>query len=476
MSELSIDLELIFDECLTAMFDEDKTTEEVLAAYPTERAELEPLLMLSERLHAARQIQPSAEFRAVAATRMKNLVAARPHTTRSAALRGTRTNPGTDGVLGWLLGSGRGVAWARVLGVLLVLWFFVGALTVSASSSALPGDTLYPVKRAVETTQLATASEARDANLHLVFAQRRLQETADLLARSRPEGIEIALQGYESELDALLRLLGEDSDLTPLQRERLANRLAGELDGFETRLAELVEQTPRATRASVMAALMISRNGRLRLRDFLTEPGLPGAIPPLATATPTPTPSATATATPTVTVTPTETTTPTATATPTIASRTRLPDEPPAGWPAGCPWPPPDEPVRDWPSICPIPTSWPEGRPTRPADWPRPRLTVTPEPGWATRPSDLPAPPGDWPTPAPWPTESVFPTSPPWPTLPPTPEWPDVTPPSDWPTPPSDFPTTPPMPTMPPFPTPPDWPGGGDSGGQPGFPTRPARP
>jgi hypothetical protein len=57
----------------------------------------------------------------------------------------------------------------------------VGSLsTVNAAADSLPGDTLYSVKRITEQAQLKLASLDRRAVLHTEFAERRLNEAAEL--------------------------------------------------------------------------------------------------------------------------------------------------------------------------------------------------------------------------------------------------------------------------------------------------------
>jgi len=62
----------------------------------------------------------------------------------------------------------------------------LGTAAVAASASSLPGDLLYPVKRAVEKIELTIHRDpASRARLHLEFAQRRLAELSALLAERR---------------------------------------------------------------------------------------------------------------------------------------------------------------------------------------------------------------------------------------------------------------------------------------------------
>lgn len=72
--------------------------------------------------------------------------------------------------------------------LVLVICLMVFGSTAFASSNALPGEILYPVKRVTEKLQLnvATSEEAK-VNLQARFAQKRLQELGELHKRTSIE-------------------------------------------------------------------------------------------------------------------------------------------------------------------------------------------------------------------------------------------------------------------------------------------------
>jgi len=95
----------------------------------------------------------------------------------------------------------RPVAVGLVAAALLVL---MASSAVAASSSALPGEALYGVKRAVERVRLSfPGGPAPKAQLHLEFADRRLAELQELLAqREAGEDVDVgaAMKAYGQEL------------------------------------------------------------------------------------------------------------------------------------------------------------------------------------------------------------------------------------------------------------------------------------
>lgn len=77
--------------------------------------------------------------------------------------------------------------------------------TVSAAADSLPGDTLYSVKLITEQAQLKLASLDKQAVLHTEFAQRRMQEVAQLqeAAKTNPEKatyVQGTLEAYKKEV------------------------------------------------------------------------------------------------------------------------------------------------------------------------------------------------------------------------------------------------------------------------------------
>jgi hypothetical protein len=327
MRNPSVLLEDILDDCITAIQKRGKTVADCLARYPAQCEELEPLLRLTVRLQAARTLHAPPEFRRVAAM------------------------------------------------------LLVGGGTVYASTDALPGDALYPVKRAVEAVQLAMSlNDASDAMLHLAFAARRLDEAAALLEKDRPQDIGQALTGYEAQVESVLVFFGEDSDLSLDEQTALADLLVTAQAHHEARLTVLLDQVPEAARPTIELALMASRTARAQALETLGgEPGKPEDVP---TDLPEPSPQP-PTKVPEPTSTPAQP--PTLTPSPEAPAPTLSPQ-----------WPTPPEWVT--------PPAWPTG-------WPTPPAWVTPS-AWPT----------EWPTPPAWVTPSAWPTE--WPTPPAPPKWP----------------------------------------------------
>lgn len=142
------------------------------------------------------------------------------------------------------------VAVSLVTGI--VLMFGAGS-AVAASQGALPGDTLYGIKRAVERVSLALhrAPEGR-AGLQLQFAQIRLNEIQALLAAGRDageaiEGLEDALAGAEQ--DALHAVaLGHDADLLLAHVQDMISKHVAVLTG-------VLDQVPDQAKDAIQRAI-----------------------------------------------------------------------------------------------------------------------------------------------------------------------------------------------------------------------------
>ena len=104
---------------------------------------------------------------------------------------------------------------ALVLIAAAITAILLGGAAVSASASALPGEILYPLKRAVERIELIVRRDpASQTRLHLQFAQRRLTELSALQAmrrQGRNVNVGAAMSAYRSEVAAAQRSLSADS-------------------------------------------------------------------------------------------------------------------------------------------------------------------------------------------------------------------------------------------------------------------------
>ncbi|MFZ1400317.1 MAG: DUF5667 domain-containing protein [Candidatus Promineifilaceae bacterium] len=284
--------------------------EQILARYPDHVAALRPFLQTALQL-ATVAPQPSL------AAKQRSQKAFLAH---AESLKVTPVQPS---------------AWYRLRQILLPLVslaavvILFGATAVSVSGSAIPGDTLYTVKRLVEDVRLNGADDPETA-VALVesYRQERIREVQTLLRTGRA-----AEASFEGEVQAL------QTDQWTVAEIDIQLNAATRITG-QPRLGELARVNGRTENGVFTAETIEILTGSVAEpeQEPTPEPSPPAAPSATATATLTPTPAptealtATATATLTATPSPSPTATGTPTATPTempLPTATLVPTQPP---------------------------------------------------------------------------------------------------------------------------------------------------
>jgi hypothetical protein len=261
------DFEARSGEALAAL-DQGETVEAILSRYPEDAEALRPILEMARELQA---LPLAYSVSGQQASRQAMLAEAR-------RLRDRRTPVFTR------FSGLRRLGFA--LGALLVLFVAASSLLARPVATALPGQALYPLKRAAEDMQLRLAADP--APLATRFLEERRQE---LLA--------VVATGQEAELDCAgtIRTIADDRWQT---------------DDF-------VLFIPAQSAVEGIPAIGAPFEGRCQVRDGqvfaldirISGPGkLPSELPSPTPAPPSPTPTPTATPTATATPTPTATDTP----------------------------------------------------------------------------------------------------------------------------------------------------------------------
>jgi hypothetical protein len=187
--------------------------------------------------------------------------------------------------------------WSLAASVVLLL-MFVGAIPSSLAS--VPGDFLYPVKRAIEQGELAFAnSPETSAATHLTHAERRSQEAAALLARGQFDPA--LIDGAINELATAAQIVRGDSQFDAVMKDNFERQTALIIAQVNTvlALASDAAQISELTVVPLMTEIYVTQNGG-------------GLLLPTATPTTRPSPTDAPTYTP---IPPTETLLPTATQT-----------------------------------------------------------------------------------------------------------------------------------------------------------------
>jgi hypothetical protein len=259
------DLTDILDQCLEQL-NKGQSVEDCLAPYPAIAVQLAPLLRLAQQIAALRQDeQPSPA--ALQAARQKVL---------REAVRLSDAHSGKSPLarIPWRLSLQPILrrSMAAVLAASLLLVMLLGTGAVAASANSLPGDALYPVKRASEEVRLLLAFDQQTkAQLQHDMDERRIEEAKAVADSQRV--VELAFRGRVEQMqDGRWTVSGVSIEISP--DTVIEGRIA---------LGDQVQVQVRSLSDGTLQALSVSRE--------------PQELAPLPTATPTePEPTATLTA------------------------------------------------------------------------------------------------------------------------------------------------------------------------------------
>ena len=147
--------------------------------------------------------------------------------------------------------------------LLVVVVLFGGAsATAYASQSALPGDALYPVKTSLEQTQINLANDAyNQAQLHLEFAQRRLNEIKELLAQGRTNDVEFASNEFEHYIQEAMKASQIVQAADAARGAEISKLVSQALLDYASALKSVLIAAPDAVKPTVERALLASQDG-----------------------------------------------------------------------------------------------------------------------------------------------------------------------------------------------------------------------
>lgn len=160
---------------------------------------------------------------------------------------------------------------------------------VAASAGALPGQLLYPVKRAVEKIDLTLHRDpASRARLHLQFAERRLDELSTLLELRRSgQNVDIgaAMSAYQAEISAVQAAVDDASPSAQL--EALLGHVQDELAGHVAVLEQLRDNVvPSQARDAIQNAIDRAETARTNVMHGRSGGGKPSGTPGGSSSTP----------------------------------------------------------------------------------------------------------------------------------------------------------------------------------------------
>jgi hypothetical protein len=228
----------ILDECITWITVRGETVDECLIRYPEHSSQLEPHLRLVARTAHAYSFTPSVAAKERGRQRLEAEL-------RSLQYQepGRRTLPFSFPplLLGWRL------RWAAAMTVVLLLVLGGGAGLVKTSSNALPGEALYPIKRATEQVRLAfQPSQVGKAELHLAYAENRAREISSLLQKGDISRLEPTGENLREHLATAANTASSVDDEQALSR--LRSRLEATTSQALGHLQLAVQEAPEVSR------------------------------------------------------------------------------------------------------------------------------------------------------------------------------------------------------------------------------------
>lgn len=222
-------LEDIVARCLADM-ERESSLEDCLARYPQQRELLMPLLRTAARLRAAPRVVPAPAFKRATRMRLTNLVQAGARSQESGRAVTKRGLLRCIKQVRLKLASRMRMSPVALAVSMLAVFITIGAWVVHSSANSLPGDVLYPAKLATEQTRLLLSpGDVRAAELHLSFAEERLEEAVALARSGRWEAVQEATTRYVEEMDAAsipLETATDGEDLRELLKVSTAQHLA----------------------------------------------------------------------------------------------------------------------------------------------------------------------------------------------------------------------------------------------------------
>jgi hypothetical protein len=243
------------------------TLEQCLALYPEYGEELEALLGTAASIQARATFAPRPGYPAASRARLvKSLGRRQPSRSFLPRFSFRPRSP---------LALSRRVAFATVI-VIVMVASMAGGGTVYASQAALPGDSLYPVKLAVEETRLVFSDDLGDVSLAFEFLQKRTDEIQALVVAGREEDLPLAVETFSSQIDAAAEALAAVAQEDVGRAAPLALALDQALLNHSKVLGSVLETAPEKAKPALEKAISASNKGLETVHDvFEDKPGGP---------------------------------------------------------------------------------------------------------------------------------------------------------------------------------------------------------
>jgi len=231
----------ILNDCIDAML-RGESLEDCLVRYPEQSAELEPLLqIMSCTRETTRNIEPRPDFKAQLRYQVQSRIAERKEKARDKYL-----------TIGWL------PRWASITLVSVLILTFAAGSVYAISADTLPGDLLYPVKRAGEQVQLFfTFSNEGKAVLHATLASRRIEEIETIAPKADAATVSKLSSEFESNLQKVCELaaiMAEETEKAEQELLELKNKIVVNYAKDSSAMQSAENNAPDETKGEIATA------------------------------------------------------------------------------------------------------------------------------------------------------------------------------------------------------------------------------
>ena len=262
------DLADILASYLESMERGESSPEELLALHPEHRSELESLLRTAIDIKDRADFAPRPSFRLSSRTRLFRILetAQKPQSAarESKPLRIPKFSKKL--VMSWAI-------------LLVLVVSMISGGTVYASSEALPGDTLHPVKLFIEDARLFISDDAGKASLAVEYVDVRVQEIQALAAANgKDNALNLAVSLFDGKVTAANAALTALAKSDPERAAQLAIQFENALSRHTEALISQLASIPDEAKPAIERAIQASSTGRQTIQN-LFETGSPGGPP-----------------------------------------------------------------------------------------------------------------------------------------------------------------------------------------------------
>lgn len=248
-----LQIEDTLQRALTAVLEEGQSLEEALSAYPDLQDELRPRLETALWLISRKEaLEMRPGFLPVSKGRLLDSIQQVASSLPGRLLRFFSQLQRQSLRFRW-------VYRVAVMGLFLGMLVMVLFQTADLSLAAIPGDSLYPVKRFVEKVQLVLSLDPlQNARLQVDFSRRRSDEIAAVIFEGRLELLRPAVDAFQLQVSQARLALQRIQPAHRIQAAVLEKSLSEMVETQNIILRLLVQAVPEQARVEVQHAMEVS--------------------------------------------------------------------------------------------------------------------------------------------------------------------------------------------------------------------------